>query len=115
MSYVLRSKLPATFVDNVRLFTGEGVWRNNKFINIHRIARNDLRYAMLRRMPKIVQVHNDYDAKVYPERGLVWFKVNKEKYMTITVRFTRYYGMLYTDDYYWEMDYNNKKTILRIR
>ena len=56
MTYVLRSKLPVELVDYVKLFTGEGVWRNGKYINIHRIPKLDYRYEMLLSRPKIKQI-----------------------------------------------------------
>lgn len=115
MSYVLRSKLPAYIVDYIKLYTGEGVWRNNKYINIHRIARDDLRYAMLRRLPKIKQVINAFGSTEHPLRGCVWFKVDGKKHMVITVKYGRFHGLLYTENYYWEMYYNQEKIVLLIR
>ena len=115
MSYVLRSKLPAYVVDHVKLYTGEGLWRNNKFIHIHRISRNDLRYAMLKRLPKIKQVFNDFYQKDHPLRGCTWFKVDGKKHMVITVKYGRYHGHLHTENYYWEMFYNQKNIMVPLR
>lgn len=114
MSHVLRSKLPAFVVDYVKLYTGEGVWRHGKYINIRRIARDDFRYTMLREMPKIRQVTNDFILKDHPLRGCVWFKVNKKKYMVISVKYTRYYHEYHTENYYWVMNYNNQTIMCTI-
>ena len=115
MSYVLRSKLPAYVVDYIKLYTGEGIWRNNKYINIHRITRDDLRYAVLRRLPKIRQVNNYFSFNEHLLRGCTWFKVNGKKHMVITVKYGRYHDMPYTENYYWEMYYNKEKIVVPIR
>ena len=115
MSYVLRSKLPSYVVDYIKLYTGEGIWRNNKYINIHRIARDDLRYSMLKRLPKIRQVINRFSLNDHQLRGCTWFKVDGKKHMVISVKYDRYYDLPYTENYYWEMCYNEKKIMVPIR
>lgn len=114
MSYALRSKLPTYVVDHIKLFTGEGFWRNNKYIHIHRITRDDLRYAMLRGLPKIRQVVNTFGLNQHPLRGCTWFKVNGKKHMVITVRYCRYYGQIHTENYYWEMHHNQNHIMFPI-
>ena len=115
MSYVLRSMLPAYIVDHIKLYTGEGIWLNNKFIHIHRIKRDDLRYDMLRRLPKIKQVINAFGSTEHPLRGCAWFKVDGKKHMVITVKYGRYHNFPYTENYYWEMYYDKKKIMFPIR
>lgn len=109
MTYVLRSKLPAAIVDHVKLFTGEGIWRKGRYINIHRIPRDDPRYEMLRRQPKIRQILNEASTTDNPLRGAVWFKLPNNKFMMITVRHGKAWyngGSLY--GCLWEMHYNKE-------
>ena len=44
MTHQLITKLPSEIVDIIKLYTGEGCWRNGKYINIHRIPKSDDRY-----------------------------------------------------------------------
>jgi hypothetical protein len=116
MTYVLRSKLPAVLVDHIKLYTGEGLWRNNKYIHIHPIPRDDFRYAILKCMPKIKQVTNSSDSKEHPKRGCVWFKMPTGKFVVITVRYchVRIGHQMSIQSYTWEMNYNEKSLILLI-
>jgi len=117
MTHVLRSKLPVALVDHVKLYTGEGVWRNNKYIHIHRIARDDFRYTILKRMPKIKQVMNASDSPDHPKRGCVWFKMSNGKFMVITVRhaYVHITQNRSIKTHVWEMHYNEKNEIILIR
>uniref|UniRef100_A0A6C0B8W7 Uncharacterized protein n=1 Tax=viral metagenome TaxID=1070528 RepID=A0A6C0B8W7_9ZZZZ len=115
MSYVLCSKLPEYVVDHVKLYTGEGMWLNNRYINIRRINRNDSRYAMLKKMPKIRQVSNFYGVIEHRMRGCVWFKIpEKKKHIVLTVRYCKYYGQHHTENYHWEMYANNEHIMFPI-
>jgi hypothetical protein len=108
MSYVLRTILPTAIVDHVKLYTGEGVWRKNKYINIHRICRDDPRYDMLRKRPRIRQIINDGTTYDSPFRGCAWFKLPNNKFMVITVRQGKsWHNQPSVYGYLWEMHYNN--------
>jgi hypothetical protein len=101
----LQKKLPFELVDHVKLFTGDGYWCKGAYRNVHRISKEDPRYAMLKKMPKIKQIHNDVSS--HPLRGCVWFKLSNGKFITINVRYT--YLTLNTQNiqgYFWEMYYN---------
>jgi hypothetical protein len=108
MAHVLRSKLPAYMVDHIKLYTGEGAWRNGKYINIHRIPLNDPRYEMLRKRPKIKQVHNgDYS---HPIKGCTWFKFPNGKFVVINVGYLHNWnGLGYINGYFWQMHYNQEQ------
>ena len=111
MSYVLRSILPTYLVDHIKLYTGEGAWRNGKYINIHRIPLNDPRYEMLRKRPKIKQLINEASTPEQPLRGCAWFKTPSNKFMVITVRYGRSWYMTPTRyGHFWEMHYD--KTVV---
>ena len=113
MSQVLKIKFPTDIHNIIKLYTGEACWRSGKFIHIHRIPKNDPRYIMLKKRPKIKQIRNDHtDA---PLKGAVWFKLSTGKFIFITVR----YGYSFTNLGYiktlvWEMDYDQKKNALFI-
>lgn len=107
MTYVLRSKLPSYVVDHIKLFTGEGAWRNGKYINIHRIPSDDPRYEMLRRRPKIKQLCNDSYLPEQSLRGCTWFKTSENKFMVITVRYGRSWHTAPSRyGHFWEMHYD---------
>ena len=114
MTHQLRMKLPAAIVDHIKLYTGEGIWRRGKYINIHRIPRNDYRYEVLKRLPRIKQVVNDDDQ--HKRRGCVWFKLpSTSKFMVITVRYTaRIRGQIPHNGYIWEMRYSDSEVLHRI-
>ena len=72
-------------VNHIKLFTGELILRNGKYLRIGKIPKTDSRYEMLRKRPKIRQIHNSCDLhNNYPFKGSVWFKVNG-KFMVINV------------------------------
>ena len=109
MTYVLRSKLPAVIVDHIKLYTGEGFWRKNKYVNIHRIPSDDPRYEMLRRRPKIRQILNEASTPESPLRGAAWFKLPNNKFMMITVRKGKsWHTNMSIHGCLWEMHYNEQ-------
>jgi hypothetical protein len=110
MSYVLRSKLPSTVVDVVKLYTGEGCWRNGKYIHIHRISSDDPRCVMLLKKPRIKQVKNEHND--HPIKGCAWFKLDNGKFVVINVRYTYVWigHQTHIRGYVWEMHYNEKQT-----
>jgi len=114
MTNVLRTVLPKDVVDVIKLYTGEGHWRNGKYVHIHRIPKSDPRYAVLYRRPVIKQVHNDHFGKPY--RGCVWFKLPTGKHMVIGVRegYAWISGHYQGSGHYWELNYNQEKTILQL-
>jgi hypothetical protein len=100
----LTKRLPHEMVDHIKLFTGDAMWLNGKFVKITKIAKDDFRYAMLKKMPKIKQLPDEYFQ--YPhrsKRGCVWFKLKNGKFVTITVRYKRV-GQSFA--FYWEFQYN---------
>ena len=110
MTTLLISKLPAELVDHVKLFTGEGVWRNGKYVNIHRIPKTDLRYAILKKMPKIRQVtlSTSHPTKM----GCVWYKLPNNKFVVINKGYGDFWnGYHYINGYFCEMFYNKERTL----
>jgi hypothetical protein len=110
MACVLRIILPSCIVDIIKEYTGEGCWRNGKYINIHRIPPNDPRYQMLKKRSKIRQLQYD------PVGGLIvgstWFKLPNKKFIVINVyRGKHWNGDFYVHGDFWEMHYNGEKFI----
>lgn len=113
MTHVLRSIIPKDIVDIIKLYTGEGCWRNGKYIQIHRIPKDDCRYTMLRKRPMIKQIYNDN--KYHPLKGSVWFKLDNGKFVVISV--SKNYIWDETQKihiYFWEMHYNQTQTLYYI-
>jgi hypothetical protein len=110
MSYVLVSKLPEYVVDYIKLFTGEGCWRNGKYINIHKFLKNDLRYTMLTKMPKVRQLKLSMS---HPTKiGSVWYKYPNNKYVVINKGFGDFWtGHQYNEGYFCEIFYNNERIV----
>jgi len=107
MTNVLNKILPSELVDVVKLYTGEGEWRNGKYVDITRIPKTDYRYGMLKKRPRIKQVLNDIID--YPLKGSVWFKTPVGKFMVINVLYTYAWdGVVRTPGYFWEMHYNQE-------
>jgi hypothetical protein len=104
-------QLSAELVDCIKLFTGEGEWRNGKYVNINKIPKTDPRYAMLQKKPRIKQVHNE---TFYPEnqrkQGSIWFKING--YFMVINRGFKHIRLQdgYYDGYITEIHYKNTKT-----
>jgi hypothetical protein len=115
MTSILRTVLPKDVVDVIKLYTGEGHWRNGKYIHIHRIPVSDPRYSVLSRRPVIKQIHNDCFNNPY--RGCVWFKLPTGKFMVIGVRegFEWFGNFEKVEGHFWELNYNQEKTLLLIR
>jgi hypothetical protein len=110
MAYVLKRTLPSCIIDVVKEYTGEGFWRNGEYINIHRIAKSDPRYQMLKKRPKIKQLK--YDTVSSLKTGSVWFKISTGKFIVINVMQGQIFnGTYYSNGDVWEMNYNKKKII----
>jgi hypothetical protein len=110
MAYVLRSILPSYIVDIIKEYTGEGCWRNGKYINIHRIPKDDPRYQMLKKRPRIKQLIHDTVGEL--KVGSTWFKLSNKKFIVINVFKGRHWnGDFYIHGDFWEMHYNGKKLI----
>jgi hypothetical protein len=108
-------KLPLEIIDIIKTYTGEGIWRNGKFITIHKISKSDNRYKMLLKRPRIKQVHN-CDMK-NPLKGCVWFKTTSGKFIVINVMINYSFrvGDMYHRADLWEMHYNKEVTQIVIR
>ena len=114
MTSQLITMLPHAIVDHIKLFTGEGCWRNGRYIHIHRIPRDDPRYEMLLRKPKIKQLSNNFNYDV-PKRGTTWFKLPNNKFMVINVQHIISENGIRYDSYVWELYYNGKRLALLLR
>jgi hypothetical protein len=106
--------LSPEIVDIIKIYTGEGCWRNGKYINIKKIPKNDYRYNVLKNRPVIKQIyHHDLDN---PLKGCVWFKLDNGKFVLINVVAGRFWtGMYYIEGYFWEMYYNKERQLHLIR
>jgi len=108
MTHELIKKLPKEIVDIIKLYTGEGLWRNGKYINIHRIPKNDFRYEILKKRPKIKQL--PYNIVNHTFCGTTWFKLDNGKFVVIKVgEMTIYNGIIHVTDYFWKMYYNKEE------
>ena len=108
MTHQLITKLPLEIVDIIKLYTGEGCWRNGKYINIHRIPKSDERYLMLKKR-RVIQVKNEIISSTL--RGMAWFKDDYGKFMVINSGFMKYWnGINFTEGHLWELRYNGKVT-----
>ena len=112
MTHQLITKLPSEIVDIIKLYTGEGCWRNGKYINIHRIPKTDDRYLMLKKR-RIIQVKNENISDTL--RGMAWFKNDCGKFMVINSGYMKYWnGTHFIEGYLWELRYNGKVTTHRL-
>jgi hypothetical protein len=110
MAYVLRSVLPEYIIDIIKEYTGDGCWRNGKYINIRRIPKDDPRYQMLKKRPKIKQLR--YDTVGDLKAGCVWFKLPNNKFVVINVLRGRHWiGDHRIEGDFWELSYNGEKII----
>lgn len=108
MSNLLQEKLPTYVIDVIKLYTGEGEWRNGRYINITKIPKNDYRYHMLKKRPRIKQVR--YSTHPPTKAGTVWFKVDG-KFMVISVTNKSVWnGTHNISGYFWEVYYNEKNS-----
>jgi hypothetical protein len=108
-------QLPIEIVDIIKTYTGEGIWRNGKFITIHKISKSDKRYEMLLKRPRIKQVRNC--DRNNPLKGSTWFKTTTGKFMVInTILDCRIHieNVYYVADV-WEMHYNKDVVQVVIR
>jgi hypothetical protein len=113
MSYVLRSVLPTECVDIIKEYTGEGCWRNGKYINIHLIPKDDFRYKMLLKRPRIRQLK--YNCPAPFKCGSAWFKLQNGKFMVINVLNGNFWnGVFYEYGDLLEIHYNEKKIQRRL-
>jgi len=106
MSNLLQAKLPEYVVDIIKLYTGEGHWRNGKYMN--QISKNDPRFEMLKNRSTIKQIQ--YSACTPTKSGCAWFKVNG-KFMVISVADkTIWNGSKHISGYFWEIYYNKENS-----
>jgi len=105
MTELLQYWFPKEIVDIIKLYTGEGCWRNGKYINIHRIPKIDFRYAMLAKRPKIKQLCYDWSRAAF--MGCAWFKLHTGKFVVLNLKEKKIFEQVY---YIWEMHYNQNVT-----
>jgi hypothetical protein len=103
MTDLLQYRLPKEIVDTIKLYTGEGCWRNGKYVNIYRIPNNDFRYTMLTKKPKIKTLC--YDSATSEMMGSAWFKLRNGKFVVLNLKEKIYDQTPY---YIWEMYYNQQ-------
>ena len=113
MTSVLRLVMPVDIVNYIKLFTGEGCWRNGKYIHIHRIPRDDPRCELLLSKPKIRQLGNNFNHN-NPIRGSTWFKLPNNKFMVINVQHENSINGIYYNTFIWELYYDQKKIALAL-
>jgi hypothetical protein len=101
-------------VNHIKLFTGELIEKNGKYCRIQKIPKNDPRYEMLRKRPRIRQVYNNDMTRQYPLKGSVWFKING-KFMVINVGYQDFWnGTRKVSGQLIELHYNSTVTLNRI-
>jgi len=107
--------LPPEIIDVIKTYTGEGLWRNGKFVIINKLNKSDNRYKILSKMPKIKQIYNS--DREFPLKGGVWFKSESGKFVVINVinHFRFKFGTTYQYADIWEMYYDKKIIQLLIR
>lgn len=109
MTHVMKIRLGEDIYRVIKLFTGEGCWRNGKYIHLHKIPKNDARYAMLEKKPRIKQVYNESNDS--PLKGSTWFKLPNGKFIVINVRYGYAWdGNNHIKGLFWEMHYNEEMT-----
>jgi hypothetical protein len=110
MTSLLICKLPVEIVDHVKLYTGEGEWRNGRYVNIHRIPNDDSRYTMLKKIPKVRQLILDFSNKT--RIGCVWFKFPNNKFVVINKGSGTFWnGYYHINGCFCEMYYNQERTL----
>jgi hypothetical protein len=109
------SNIPPELIDVIKQYTGEGLWRNGKFILISRIPRHDIRYGMLTKRPRIKQVYSEVID--HSRKGSVWFKTAAGKFMVINVRnmYAHVTPQRTIFGCMWEMYYKGEQTLHLIR
>ena len=111
MAYTLISKLPYYIVNEIKLFTGEACWRRGKFIHIHKIPKEDPRYELLLKKPKIRQIR--IDRVLNYMNGYTWFKLDNGKFAVISVGIMKEWieGLGGLERTFWKMEYNQQKIL----
>ena len=110
MTEQLSKKLPNELVDHVKLYTGEAYWTNRgKFQLVYRFSKDDYRYAMLSKRPRLKQILNEnYNDHL---RGCAWFKREDGRFVVINVRYMHNRSVLGPrEGYFWEMYNGDEKT-----
>jgi hypothetical protein len=110
MTEQLSKKLPNELVDHVKLYTGEAYWTNlGKFQLVYRFSKDDYRYAMLSKRPRVKQILNEnYNDHL---RGCAWFKREDGRFVVINVRYMHNRSVLGPrEGYFWEMYNGDEKT-----
>jgi hypothetical protein len=84
MKHALEPRLPQDVVTVLQLFTGEIKERNGKYMN--QIPKDDARYKLLKRRPKIILLSNTHFDERKNSYGFTWFKTkDRTKHITISV------------------------------
>ena len=106
MTELLCNRLSEDVVNMIKLYTGELVIRNGKYIK--RIKKNDFRYEILYNKPKIKQIYNNNNLDNL--KGIVWFKLNN-KFMVISVRYKIMFikNNIKIFGYFYEIHYNKNE------
>jgi hypothetical protein len=115
MTELLSSILPKEIVDHVKLYTGEAYWTNQgKFRLVSRFPKDDHRYEMLRKRPRVKQILNEnYNDHL---RGCAWFKREDGRFVVINVRYMCNRSVLGPrEGYFWEMFNGDEKTTVYLR
>ena len=105
-------------INMVKLFTGELLMRDGKFIKIKRIPKTDFRYDMLQKRPRIKQIMNEtvyHQRHLNKQKGSTWFKLNGN-FMVINsgYKYIRS-GMTYYEGFVTEIFYKQSRTLYFIR
>jgi len=110
MSNLLQYWLPKEMVDHIKEYTGEGEWRNGRYINIRHIPKNDGRYTLLAKIPKVRQLKLSMS---HPTKiGSVWYKYPNNKYVVINKGFGDFWtGHHYREGYFCEIFYDNERIV----
>jgi hypothetical protein len=79
-------KLPFDIVNNIKFYTGEVKVRNG--VPMRQLKKNDIRYSILKKRPRIKQLTCATDTAPYDTRGSAWFKTSdRTKHVVISVYF----------------------------
>jgi hypothetical protein len=90
MTELLGLIIPTDLIPEIKLYTGEIRIRNGK--HMRQLKSRDRRYEMLRKMPKIRQLHNAANGHERDRRGSVWFRTpDRTKHVVISVYYCSWY------------------------
>lgn len=104
------NRLSTELIDHIKLFSGEGHWRDGKYMTI--IPKDDYRYKMLKRKPRIRQLSSNFDKHLDRLRGCVWFKLPNGKFFMVNIIYKRQHiGASYHEAFYRETYYDSKAVI----